>query len=70
MTHKARLVGEGAESQEKPDVQHGRRDFSHKRGCQGDCDPLFCMALGGGLRRYVQQRRRRKYTEGKKSASW
>lgn len=57
MTHKARLVGKGAESREKPDVQHGRKDFSHKGGWQGDSDPLLCMALGGGLRRYVQQRR-------------
>lgn len=64
------VVGERAESQEKPDLQHGRKDFSQKGGWQGDSHPLFCMALGGGLRRYVQQRRWSKYTEGKKICLW
>jgi len=57
MIHKSRLVGEGAESQEKLDVQHGRKDSSHKGGWQGDSDPLFCMALRGGLRRDIRLRR-------------
>lgn len=57
MIHKARVMGEGAESEEKLNAQHSRKDFSHKGGWQEDSNLLLCMALGGRLRRYVQQRR-------------